>query len=524
MKPNFNKIPENPGIYLFLNKQKKIIYIGKAKNLRKRIKSYWQKTTELSPQKQRMLSEIDKVQYTIVDNELESLLLEAAQIKKHQPKYNIVLKDDKNWAYIVIVQEAFPRIEVVHGRQKRAGQYFGPYTSKLSARLTVKLLHRILPLRTCRRDLSKLPKGKICLEYNLNRCLGPCEKLITAREYENLIEQAKQILKGDTKSISQKLTKDIEAASQKKNYELAAIKRNQLLALKKLQQKQKIVGSRQKNQDIINMALFGDYVGVTVMQIRKGTLGDKFNFKIHNSLNLETPEVLVNFINQFYSKRVDIPTEIILPHKISAEEILIDKKIKIVVPQKGKNKKLLELVHKNAKDWLEKNIDDQNINKLLALKKILKLSKTPYRMEAYDISNIQGSYSYGSMVVFENGQIAADQYRIFKIKKIKGANDMASLAEVLLRRKEHKEWPQPDLIIIDGGIPQLNTVYKIIPKNWQKKIISLAKKQEEIFVPGKKDSIKMDKNSPISLLIQNIRNQAHKFAIKHYRQLHRKSL
>jgi len=524
MKLVLDKIPSDPGIYFFLNQAKEIIYIGKAKNLKNRVSSYWQKTAELTPQKTQMLLEIKKIQYTIVNNETESLLLEASQIKKHQPKYNIVLKDDKNWGYIVILDEPFPRIVLAYGRQKKSGQYFGPYTSKLSARHIVQLLHRVLPLRTCRRDLSKLPKGKICLQHNINRCQGPCEKLTTALEYENLIAQAKQILKGNTKKINKSLTQEIRRASSKKNYELAAIKKNQLVALRRLQQKQNVIGKISINQDIINISQISDYVAVTLMQVRKGVLGDKFNFKIHNALNINNQEILHNFVNQFYTKRVDVPKSIVLPIKLNSQKILLDKKIKLQVPQKGRNKQLLDLVAKNSKDWLEKNIADRDIKKLVDLKKILKLKNTPHRIETYDISNIQGQYAYGSMVVFEYGQIAADQYRIFKIKNVKGANDTAMLAEVLGRRKKHKEWSEPDLLIIDGGKGQLSSVYKVIPKSWQKKIVSLAKREEELFLPNQEKSLKLDKKSPVSLFIQNMRNQAHKFAIKHYRQLHRKSL
>ncbi len=351
MKPDFYKIPSNPGIYIFLNKDKRIIYIGKAKNLKNRVSSYWQKTSELTAQKKQMLSEIKKIQYTIVDNELESLLLEASQIKKHQPKYNIVLKDDKNWAYIVILNEPFPRIILSYGRQKKSGLYFGPYTSKMSARHIVQLLHRILALRTCRRDLSKLPKGKVCLQYNINRCLGPCEKLSTTIEYEDLIAQAKQILKGNTKKINNKLTLEIKKASQKKNYELAVIKKNQLVALQRLQQKQNVVTKTSVNQDIINIYQISDYVSVTVMQVRKGILGDKFNFKIHNALNIDKQEILHNFINQFYTKKVDLPKNIVLPIKLQANKILLNKKIKLLLPQKGRSKQLLDLVGKNSKDW-----------------------------------------------------------------------------------------------------------------------------------------------------------------------------
>ncbi len=518
MKPKLNKIPNKPGIYFFLNKAGQIIYIGKAKNLKSRVVSYWSKSAELSQAKQQMVSEVHKIQYTIVDTELESLLLEAGQIKKHQPKYNIALKDDKNWGYILIHDEDFPRVSVVHGRQKRKGQYFGPYSSTKAARVIVKMLHRILPLRTCRRDLSKLPKGKVCLEYHMGRCQGPCEKLVDQQEYKQIIKQVKNLLNGHTKNLAKKLRQQISQASQSKNYELAKLKRDQLLSLQRLQDKQKIIRAKNINQDIINLAQAGQTVVVTLMQVRSGILGDKFNFKINNKQT-----ILENFINQFYARSLQAPTEIILPTKITQQNILIKNKTKLIIPQRGQNKQLLWLIKQNAADYLEKNLNNKQSQVLLNLQQLLKLPEFLNRIEVYDISNIQGQFAMGSMIVFTNGKIDSGQYRIFKIKGIKGANDTAMLKQVLTRRARHTEWPAPDLIILDGGKPQLNIVYPSLPRAWQSKVIALAKKQEEIFLPGKSKSLKIAKNNPISLFIQNMRNQAHRFAINHYRRQHRKS-
>lgn len=522
-KPNFSKISNKPGIYFFLNKSREIIYIGKAKNLRNRVKSYWTKSTELTAQKQQMISEVYKINYTIVDSELESLLLEAEQIRKHQPKYNIALKDDKNWGYILIHDENFPRVSVVHGRQRRRGQYFGPYTSTQSARIIVKMLHRILPLRTCRRNLSKLPKGKVCLEYHMGRCQGPCEKLVSLVNYEKNIKQVKNLLNGHTKNLAENLRKQILKASSDKNYELAKLKRDQLLSLQRLQDKQKIIRSKKINQDIINLAQAGQIVIITLMQVRSGVLGDKFNFKINNKLNLDNKSILENFINQFYTRGLQAPKEIILPTKIRQQNILIKNKTKLIIPQRGQNKQLLELIKQNARDYLEKNLNNKQSQILLNLQKLLKLADFPNRIEVYDISNIQGQYAMGSMIVFTNGKIDSDQYRIFKIKGIKQANDTAMLKQVLERRTKHSEWSSPDLIILDGGKPQLNIVYPALPKIWQSKVIALAKKQEEIFLPGKSKSLKIAQNNPISLLLQHMRNQAHRFAINHYRKQHSQS-
>lgn len=520
MIPDFKKIPNSPGVYFFLNKNGQIIYIGKAKNIKSRLSSYWQKSSELTLQKKLMLKEIAHIRYTLVDNETESLLLEASQIKKYQPKYNIVLKDDKNWGYIVITNEVFPRIVVIHGRQKRKGQLFGPYTSTLAARTTVKLLHRILPLRTCGRDLSKLPKGKVCLEYHMHRCLGPCEKLVSAKDYDAIITQAKKIIRGDTKDLEAKLLSDLKKSSDEQNFELAKIKRDQLQSLQKLQAKQKIISTKNINQDVLNLASFDQVVALTVMQIRQGILGDKFNFIIRNELQLTTTEIIENFINQFYSNKIDQTPTLILPVKVHKEQTILSNKTKIIIPQKGRQKNILNLVQKNAQDHLDRNIREAKWQQLNALQSLLKLKVLPRRIEIYDISNIQGSFAVGAMVVFQDGKIAADQYRWFKIKYVTGPNDFWMMQEVLLRRLQHSEWPEPDLIILDGGKGQLSVVSKILPKTWINKTIALAKKEEEIFLPQKKTAIRLNRQNSLSLFIQYMRNQAHKFAIKNYRNLH----
>lgn len=523
MKLNLQDIPKNPGIYFFLNKQEKIIYIGKAKNLWKRVNSYWLRTDDLTEQKQQMLKEITKVQYTIVDNETESLLLEAAQIKKHQPKYNIVLKDDKSWAYITLTNEAFPRLVVKHGRNlKNNDKYFGPYISTISARTLVQLIHRIVPLRTCKRNLEILPKGKVCLKYHLGLCLGPCEKLIDAKLYQNLLNHAISIIKGETKNLSAELKNEIKNLSQTKKFEEALKKRNQLQALERLQAKQKIIGAPKLNQDLVNIYLVNQQAVVTVMQVRNGTLGDKFNFLIQNKLNLNDQEILEQSLEQFYLKNSDIPPLLVSSISLDLKNINLNLK-KNIVAKIGKNKQLLNLLYKNAEDYAKKLSREPELKNLIALQKLLNLKNLPRRIEVYDISNIQGNFSYGSMIVFCDEKIAASEYRLFKIKNISGPNDVASLKQVVTRRQTHTTWPEPDLIILDGGKAQLNTVYPVLNSAWQNKVISLAKKEEELFLPGQRHSIRLNKKEPLSLFIQNMRNQAHKFGIKNYRLAHRRN-
>jgi excinuclease ABC subunit C len=520
---NIKHIPAKPGIYFFLNNKKEIIYIGKAKDLKKRVASYWQKTSELTMAKIQMIQEVKKIQYTIVDTETESLLLEAGQIKKYQPKYNIVLKDDKSWGYIVITDQVFPRIVVSHGRQKIKGQHFGPYTSTMTAKTIVRLLHKILPLRTCQRDLSKLPKGKICLQYHMGLCDGPCEKLIASEDYQQIIKQAIRIIKGKTKNLKIDLKQEIELAAKNKKFETAAKKRNQFRALQRLQDKQKIIDLININHDLINLVHFQEKAVITLMQVRNGVLGDKFNFVVNNKLAFTDKNILESTLQQFYSQQSELINEIVTPVKLTAKNIA-NHKIKIIVPQRGKKKQLLKLLKNNAEDHLQKNIHNPKLDILTKLQDLLALKYLPQRIEVYDISNMQGQFSYGSMIVFQDGQIAASEYRIFKIKNLSTPNDVESMRQVLSRRQKHNEWPEPNLIILDGGKPQLNTVLPALKKSWQAKIIALAKREEEIFIPKKQASLKLRKDDSVSLLIQNMRNQAHKFAIKHYRQAHRKNL
>ncbi len=505
MKPNLSQLPDKPGVYFFLNDSGDIIYIGKAKNLKKRVSSYWFKSDQLTPAKQQMVAEITKIQYTIVDNEWESLLLEATQIKKHQPKYNIVLKDDKNWGYIVVTKEEFPELKIAHGRKKYRGQYFGPYNSTLTARNLVKLLNRILPLK----------RGSQNLSYQR---LGLFTELNDPIEYQKIVKLAIKIIRGDTKSLEQELLKTIKNASRAKNFELAQIKRDQLQALQKLKNRQKIIGSTRLNLDLVNLATFQDQAVVVLMKIRQGVLGDKFIFRLTNKLKLADREILEKILQQYYSQQIDLPKNIVCPIKISSPF----NKIKISVPRGGKNKQLLNLLKTNAEDNLHKNTLNPQLETLLQLQKLLQLKNFPARIETYDISNIQGQFAYGSMVVFVDGQIAADQYRLFKIHNDGQPNDVEMMKQVLSRRQKHTEWPKPDLIVLDGGKPQLNTVYPILSKDWKTKVITLAKREEEIFTPKKIKPIQLAKTDKISLLLQNMRNQAHKFGIKNYRQAHRR--
>jgi len=521
MQPNLTKIPESAGVYFFLNTQGETLYIGKAKNLRSRLSSYWNKGSELTLDKQTMISQVADIDYTVVNNETEAFLLEAALIKKHLPPFNIVLRDDKSWTYLVLTNEPFPRLLTVHGLKKIKGKYFGPYTSGFAARTIWRLMHKILPLRTCKKNSKTYPNGMTCVEHHLLRSHGQCTQFMNQTEYAKVVAQAVKIIQGQGNSIYQTLEHKMAVAAEKRQYELAAKLRDQIWAWHRISQPQNVAFTAGGNQDVINLIEQGRQTVITILQIRSGQLLDKINYLIERPLNQTIDETLQATISQHYAPPLEPPSEIILPKKISTNlsKIL---KIKITVPERGAKKKLLDLAEKNAWSYLQRINSQASIPEILyQLQKLLNLNQLPYRWECYDISNIQGNYSVGSMVVFEAGKKKPSDYRKFKIRTITGANDVASMKEVLQRRIRHTEWPEPDLIILDGGKPQLNTVLPILPENWQKKVIALAKKQEEIFLPDKSSPIRLPRHHKISLALQAIRNEAHRTAIRYYRLLHR---
>ncbi len=537
---NIKNIPPKPGIYIYKNTQNKIIYIGKAINLKSRVSSYFQKSSSLAPDKLTMVRLIKKIEYIITSNETEALLLETSLIKKHQPPFNIMLKDDKYFLYIKITtNEDFPRVFTVRKVEKDAAKYFGPYTSTLSVREILRLLRSLFPHRNFQFPASEKQIDRMHQRYP--ELLGPQDK----KEYQKTIHRIIKFIKGDYEQIKNDLYKKMKSHSNNKEYEKAGKLRDKITAIDKISEKQKVVSTQLLNQDIVSLYEDDDISAINIFNIRLGKLINKENLLLKNT-KFKTPnEIIQEFIKQYYPKILDLPAELITPYDIEDQEI-IEKiyKIKIIIPQRGKNKKLIELGNENAKNYLEQqkaSWEKENLNTNISLeqiKKTLGLQKFPKRIEIYDISNIQGRHAVGSMVVFTNGQPDKKWYRKFKIKTIKGANDPAMLAEILTRRFQHhtdppfphrgegwgeggknNAWPKPDLVILDGGKGQLNAVRKEINKSI--KIVSLAKKHEEIFLPNRKNPINLKINSPAYFLIQRMRDEAHRFAITFYRQSHK---
>ena len=458
-------IPHKPGIYKFIDKKGGVIYIGKAKDLKKRVVQYFQ-NKNLGPKNTKMVENIEEIQYTITDTELEALMLELNLIKELRPKYNILLKDDKNFVYIMITNEEFPRIQIVRKITDKKATYFGPKTAKHKVEKTFKILKKVSPFRHCNIEMHTQKDGSIkvtkktikipCLDYYIKRCPGPCIGEITAEEYGETIEQIKKFFRGNHEGLVKDLKKQMADFVSKRDFEKAAKVRDRIQNIEEISEKQKISDPNQKDKDIINYVIDNNRAFFNLFQVRDGKLINQENFtlSVGQSVDLnqekedENPELLESFLTQYYEKTKDIPKELLLPHQPlnakAIEQFLKEEKgnkVSLLTPQKGTKNKLLELSLKNAKiyadrnraKWQESNKDNEDATK--ELKKILKLPSVPTRIECYDISHLAGTETVGSMVVFEKGAPAKSMYRKFKIRTVTDKpDDYKSLEEVLTRR------------------------------------------------------------------------------------------
>jgi excinuclease ABC subunit C len=508
-------IPTDPGCYRFKDKTKKILYIGKAKNLRKRVKSYFQKRS-IDPKTQAMLDKAESVDYIVTDNEVEALILENNLIKRYQPKYNIDFKDSKRYSYIELTTDNFPRLLI--GR-RRTGQskFFGPFVNAGARDYILYVLRRNFRIRTCKR----LPK-RACLRYHINLCSAPCIGKISKDDYQNNIEKIQLILKGRTKKLVKELTAEMKSSSKNLEYEHALELRNQIEAINYLTERQAMERQKRFNEDILNFEIKNGRVCLILFNVYKGTLVNKQEFEFGSQ-----PDFLEEFILQFYSEN-PIPKELIIPENISDPlkvflESKRESKVKVTVPKRGEKKKLLELVYRNVEVTFFGNID-----KLEDLKKKLNLQDIPEVIECFDISHLSGTSMVGSMVQFRSALPSKDNYRRYKIRTVDSVDDTSAISEVVRRRYkrlilERKRFP--DLIIIDGGLGQLNAALKSL---WELEvkipIIAIAKKFEEIYTPGAKGPIRLDKRTKALKLIQQIRDEAHRFALQYNRMLRSKEL
>lgn len=551
------KLPISPGIYIFKDKAGLILYVGKAKKLRSRVSSYFKRATELSPAKQMMVKRIADIETIITSSETEALILESNLIKKHQPPYNIVLKDDKNYQFIKIdyrlgrpTVTTVRRPEIDRGRSQ--ARYFGPFTSGFALQESLRLLRRVFPYRKQDKELTRFEKDLL-----KKRTLGLLPK--TDEEYKLMINRLIRVLEGASEEVIADLKKWMAQLSAQKNYEQAGRVRDQIKALEIINSRQKMVSVHGESQDIISLWRQADLVAVNLFVVRAGKLIDKRNFLLQHATDENDVVVLDAFLTQYYSATKDLPKEIIIPVPTSLSVFQLNNLEartpsdspsekgrfsssppprggvrggaheniqKISMPSHGKKRDLIKLGETNARDYLEHSLPTWQKNKheaeLKELQSALKLDCLPTRIEGYDIANIQGQWAVGSMVVFTNGEPDKKEYRKFKIKTVKGANDYAMLAEVLKRRFTKTNWSQPDLILLDGGKGQLSTVL-LETRNSQletSKFISLAKRAEEVFQGPDGQKINIIPTSSASKLLQRIRDEAHRFAQAYYHSRH----
>ena len=508
-------LPNNPGCYLFKNTIDDVIYIGKAKNLKKRVKNYFN-NNELDTKTQSMLRYANYLDFVVTDSEDEALILENNLIKKHQPKYNIRLKDAKSHSYLLLTKEEYPRL-ILDRWKKGKGVFFGPFISAQERDYILYFLRRTFLLRTC----NKLPK-KPCLRYHINLCDAPCINLISKNDYDLKIEKIKMVLNGKTKQLLTNLNEEMKKYSDEQYYEKALRLRNEISAIEHLSQRQKMQREKKYNEDIINYIIKDEKVYLMLFNIYKGTLHNKNEYEFDFN-----DDFLEEFIIQYYSDS-PIPKEVIIPEKLSdsIEIFLTNKKgsqVRVVKPQKGEKKHLLDLVTKNIETTFF-----ADVKKVDLLKNKLNLQGTPTVIECFDISHLSGTSTVGSMVQFRNGKPDKNNYRRFRIRSVQGIDDTAAIGEVVRRRyKRLKEEDSefPDLIIIDGGGGQLNfAIQELNELNLKIPIISIAKQFEEIYIPGALQPLRIQKKDKALQFIQEIRNEAHRFAIKYNRLLRKKEI
>lgn len=545
LKESLKLLPELPGCYLYYNKDNEIIYVGKAKILKRRVKSYFNKKHD-SVKVNILVSQIDHLEYIITNTEVEALILENHLIKKHKPRYNILLKDDKKYPYFLITDENFPRIQIVRKKNMNPekGRYYGPYTDIRAMHSTIDFLKKIFPLKQCKNPKFK---DRPCLYYQIGRCLAPCQNLVTSDEYKAIIHQAELFLSGKQSELMAQLMEQIQKYSDSLQYEKAAKLRDSYLDLKKTLEKQKVVYENTKlNEDVISLVYDEGIFAIVILMVREGRLIDKKDF-VYEVENEDKAEFFATFFKEYYSTlTLEFPDKIVsneleqVGDKALYEEwleILARKKVKISYGKSTQGKELQALADKNATVVLNNaklskaskiREDFNEIGSYLMEK--LKLKNFPHRMECYDISHIQGTNTVASMVTFINGVKKGSEYKKFKVKSTEGKpDDFLSMKEVLTRRLSHlgdEKWEKPDLIIIDGGKGQLSSVMQIIKGLGIKDIdvVSLAKRYEEVFLPHKSKPVILPRNSSALFIFQRIRDEAHRFAITYHRKLRSKAM
>ena len=549
IKRRLQAVPDSPGVYMFRDNRSQVIYVGKALRLRDRLRSYFTPGYAETARVSELIRRATDFEFVTTANEVEALVLENNLIKNYRPRFNIRLKDDKNYLYLKLpVTEAFPRVHYSRRVQNDGALYFGPYTSAQSLRSTVKSIRQLLPFRTCSDEIFK--QGKVCLDFHIKRCPGPCERRISTEDYKARINEVALFMEGRSDLLVRELEGRMRSSAERLDFENAARYRDQLQSIERIADRQKVLTRGRDDQDILAYARSGNDVYVEVAYVRQSKMVGHDGHALDGAGDAAEPELLRGFMLQYYSSATHVPRTVILPGSVAEPELITDwlsemrgRPVDIQVPKRGRLRALVTQLGETAKQELEQiriqaDYDRSRTEPMLAaLAEALDLESPPKRIECYDISNIQGDSAVGSMVVFEDGRPRNDHYRHFRIKFTPGPNDFAMLQEVLRRRLERLESAQrreeadvvgdrsftsrPDLVLIDGGKGQLSAALEVMEAAGYADIptFALAKEREEIFAPGRAEPIVQEHNSPGMFLVQRIRDEAHRFAITHHRKV-----
>ena len=549
-------VPQRPGVYLFQNDQGKVIYVGKAASLRNRMRSYFGSATSMEAKVRNLRKAIADFEYVVTHTEQEALHLEATLVKRHQPFFNVRLKDDKHYPYLKVdLTDPFPRIYITRRVEKDGGRYFGPFASASSVRKTLDVTKKLFPWRTCTMTITgKEPRP--CLEYFIHRCIAPCTAYCTQEEYAKVIRQTILFLEGRTEEVLRDLRAQMEEASEALEFERAAHVRDQVRSIERVTEKQTVASTRPADEDIFGLARKDAEAMVQMLFVRGTKLVATDHFTLDGAKDTSDAEVLASFVKQFYGSATYIPRRLLLPFELPEAELLAawlteqrGGPVKLIVPKRGEKRRLVGMAQANAREAMEQArarwlADTGKTQAALdELQEELNLPELPHRIECYDISNIQGTNAVGSMVVFVDGKPRPQEYRRFKIRTVQGANDLAMMAEVLKRRFRRATAPPerdggrpveepnaqvwrtlPDLVIVDGGKGQLNAALDVMRDLGVERVpaAGLAKRNEELFVKDMTEPIVLPRTSQALYLVQRVRDEAHRFAITYHRGLRQK--
>jgi excinuclease ABC subunit C len=553
LEATLKRLPDRPGVYLMKDTRGTVIYVGKAQSLRNRVRSYWQKQS-IGPEGQLVRSVIDRIadlEYTMTDSVSEALLLEINLVKRYRPRYNVRLKDDKSYPFIKITAEDFPRVERTRKLPADGSRYFGPYASASSVDEAMNLIRRLFPFRTCTLDIHEGRNAieRPCLLYHIKRCQAPCVGYIRKADYRADIEQIERFLEGRQEVVARELTRQMQAASDATEYERAAALRDKVKAIERTMESQKMAAHATTEEDVLGLAREDNQAAVQLFAVRGGKMVGRDVYLLDAPRETDDATVLGGFVQQYYERATSVPPELLVPclpyDAPELEEYLTGRRrgaVRIRVPRRGEKRELLELAGRNATETIQREharwLADHG-KTLAALEELadsLELPGIPARIECYDISNFQGAQSVGSMVVFKDGRPRTGEYRRFRIKEVKGANDFASHQEVLRRRfrrartgeegsEEELHWQLPDLVVIDGGKGQLSAAKEVLDElgYHDLAVVGLAKEREEIFLPERYEPVLLPTTSPALYLMQRLRDEAHRFAITYHRALRAKA-